>query len=72
MYVAGEPANDRDFLLSRIPDAAARASLVVTLAPVVSTGTLAGTFDIVLATDGRAARAPADLDRRLEALRRSV
>ena len=50
MYVAGEPDNDRDGLLRRVRDPAARASLIVPLspAPQVEGGALAGTFDIVL------------------------
>lgn len=50
MYVDGEPDNDRDGLLRRVRDPAARASLIVALAaaPQVEDGTLAGTFDIVL------------------------
>ncbi|MBI3452971.1 MAG: intradiol ring-cleavage dioxygenase [Rhodospirillales bacterium] len=50
MYVAGEPLNDRDFLLNNVRDSAARASLVVALepAPTVEAGARAGTFDIVL------------------------
>jgi protocatechuate 3,4-dioxygenase beta subunit len=55
MYVAGAPENERDFLLSAIRDARARASLIVALAP-SSTGELAGQFNIVLAGDGRLQR----------------
>jgi len=55
MYVAGAPENERDFLLSRIHDRAARANLIVALNP-SSTGELAGRFDIFLAGDGRLQR----------------
>jgi protocatechuate 3,4-dioxygenase beta subunit len=55
MYVAGAPENKRDFLLSAIRDARARASLIVALTP-SSTGELAGEFNIVLADDGRLQR----------------
>jgi protocatechuate 3,4-dioxygenase, beta subunit len=48
MYVAGEPLNDRDGILMGIRDPAARARLVVPLRPAPESGTLAGTFDIVL------------------------
>lgn len=50
MYVAGEPENDGDFLLNRVRDPAARARLIVKLAPApeVEADALAGTFDIVL------------------------
>ena len=50
MYVAGEPLNERDFLLSRIRDPEARARVLVDLvpAPDVEAGALAGRFDIVL------------------------
>ena len=50
MYVAGEPQNDRDFVLNRVQDEAARKSLIVDLtpAPQVEPKALAGTFDIVL------------------------
>jgi protocatechuate 3,4-dioxygenase beta subunit len=49
-YVAGEPLNDRDFVLSRIEDAKARASVIVPFAPVAGSksGELAARFDIVL------------------------
>ncbi|MGF1641529.1 MAG: hypothetical protein ACFCUO_11330 [Rhodospirillales bacterium] len=51
MYVEGEPLNDGDFLLRRITDPAARAAVLVALAPApeVEAGALAGVFDIVLA-----------------------
>ncbi len=55
MYVAGAPENERDFLLSRIRDRRARASLIVALAPSTE-GELAGEFNIVLAQDGRLQR----------------
>jgi protocatechuate 3,4-dioxygenase, beta subunit len=50
MYVAGEPRNDGDFLLSRIRDPAARARVIVALEPAaaVEPGALLGTFDIVV------------------------
>jgi protocatechuate 3,4-dioxygenase, beta subunit len=50
MYVAGEPLNDRDGVLTGIRDPAARARLIVPLrpAPGAEPAALAGTFDIVL------------------------
>ncbi|MEE8271252.1 MAG: protocatechuate 3,4-dioxygenase [Alphaproteobacteria bacterium] len=50
MYVAGEPLNERDSLLNRVRDPAARARLIVPLepAPDIEPDALAGTFDIVL------------------------
>ena len=53
MYVAGEPDNERDFLLNSIRDPRARAALVVTLrpAPDIEPGALAGVFDIVLSRE---------------------
>lgn len=50
MYVAGEPLNERDFVLNRIADPRARDRLVVALRPHghEEPGSLAGTFDIVL------------------------
>lgn len=50
-YVAGEPQNDRDFLLSRVRDEAERARLIVPLNPAegLEAGALIGRFDIVLA-----------------------
>ena len=50
MYVAGEPQNERDGLLNRVRDEAARRRLIVALeaAPEVEPGALAGRFDIVL------------------------
>ena len=48
MYVAGEPLNERDGVLTSVRDPAARARLVVPLLPAAEPGTLAGTFDIVL------------------------
>jgi len=55
MYVADEPLNQRDALLNSVRDPAARAALIVPLspAPQVEKGALGGTFDIVLARDGR-------------------
>lgn len=58
MYVADAPENERDFLLSRIRDRAARQSLIVALKP-SSTGELAGEFNIVLEDDGRLQRGAA-------------
>lgn len=51
MYVAGEPQNDDDVLLSRVRDAAERARLIVPLvaAEGLEAGALTGRFDIVLA-----------------------
>jgi protocatechuate 3,4-dioxygenase beta subunit len=50
MYVAGEPQNERDFVLRNIRDLRARESVMVRLEPADSLepGALAGTFDIVL------------------------
>jgi protocatechuate 3,4-dioxygenase, beta subunit len=50
MYVAGEPQNERDGLLTSVRDPAARARLIVPLrpAPEVEPNSLAGIFDIVL------------------------
>lgn len=50
MYVAGEPLNNGDFVLGRIRDPLARASVIVVLAPLAhgEPGSLTGTFDIVL------------------------
>jgi protocatechuate 3,4-dioxygenase beta subunit len=50
MYVAGEARNDRDPVLSQIRDPAARAAVIVPLAPTpeFERGALAGTFDIVM------------------------
>ncbi|MGF1610763.1 MAG: hypothetical protein ACFCUQ_15285 [Kiloniellales bacterium] len=55
MYVAGEPQNERDWILGRIRDQAARESVIVALAPAPElgpaapeSGSLTGTFDIVL------------------------
>ncbi len=70
MYVAGEPGNSRDRLLNSIHDERARTSLIVELFPTSGArDALAGRFDLVLASDGRFARAEPGL---LEALRRSV
>lgn len=70
MYVAGEPGNSRDRLLNGIHDERARASLIVELLPAAdATDELAAVFDLVLAADGRFARADPGL---LEALRRNV
>lgn len=50
MYVAGEPLNERDFLLNAVRDPAARARLLVELAPAgdIEAEALAGRFEIVL------------------------
>ena len=52
MYVAGEPLNESDTLLSRVRDPQARARLIVPLTPAeeLETGALLGRFDIVLGT----------------------
>lgn len=49
-FVAGAPDNDRDFLLTRISDPRARASLVVPFAPKPgsSSGELQAKFDVVV------------------------
>ena len=50
MYVAGEPLNERDFVLNAIRDPRARAGVIVPLRPDPhgEAGALLGTFDIVL------------------------
>ena len=50
MYVAGEPRNAGDWILNRVRDERARASLIVDLrpAPDIEPGALMGVFDIVL------------------------
>jgi len=50
MYIAGEPENERDPVLSDVRDPAARARLIVPLqpAPEIAREAVAGTFDIVL------------------------
>lgn len=49
MYVAGEPANERDFVLRAIRDERQRQQVIVTLSAAgPEPGALAGTFDIVL------------------------
>jgi protocatechuate 3,4-dioxygenase, beta subunit len=50
MYVAGEPGNERDFLLNAVRDPERRARLIVELrsAEADEAGALAGTFDIVV------------------------
>ena len=53
MYVAGEPLNEKDFILNSIADAKLRQSLIVSLDPIAKEGALAGLFDIVLVADGR-------------------
>ena len=51
MYVAGEPQNEKDFLLNRIRNPLERESVLVRLEPAdrLEPGALAGTFDIVMA-----------------------
>ena len=50
MYVAGEPLNDKDMVLSRIRDPAARQRVIVPLeeADTIETGALLGRFDIIV------------------------
>jgi len=50
MYVAGEPGNELDGILTGIRDPAARARLIVPLSPspAAEPGALAGSFDIIL------------------------
>ena len=50
MYVAGEPRNDGDVVLSRIRDPAARARVIVPLEPAdaFEPGALLGRFDVVV------------------------
>ncbi len=61
MYVDGEPENERDMLLSRVRDPAERQRLLVALAPNPDDSAhLTGTFDLVLAADGRLGSARAD------------
>jgi protocatechuate 3,4-dioxygenase, beta subunit len=50
MYVAGEPLNEGDFVLSRIRDPAARERVIVQLEPAdaMEAGALLGRFDIVV------------------------
>lgn len=48
MYVAGESLNDRDMVLSRIRDPAARQRVIVTLEDAIEPGALLGRFDIVV------------------------
>jgi len=50
MYIAGEPLNQRDPVLTQMHDSAARAAVIVALAPAseVEPAALAGTFDIVM------------------------
>jgi protocatechuate 3,4-dioxygenase beta subunit len=49
IYVAGEPQNDRDFLLQSVRDPAARAQLVVPFSKSAEGAALAAKFDVVLA-----------------------
>jgi protocatechuate 3,4-dioxygenase beta subunit len=53
MYVAGEPGNDRDFVLKSIrnPEARARVIVALELAAGLEAGALQGRFDIVLSGD---------------------
>ena len=54
MYVAGAPENERDGLLNRIRDRAARESVIVKFEKQTDrTGELVAQFDIVLVADGR-------------------
>ncbi len=50
MYVAGEPGNERDFLLNAIRDERQRAAVIVKLEPAdrIEPGALAGVFDVVV------------------------
>lgn len=52
MFVAGDPANERDFLFRQLGDARARARTVVALVPAEAGAgaSLAGEFEIVLGT----------------------
>ena len=52
MYVAGEPLNDTDVLLSGIFDPRARAGLIVPFERMPGAPTLEAKFDIVLASNG--------------------
>jgi protocatechuate 3,4-dioxygenase beta subunit len=49
MYVAGEPQNDRDFLLQAVRDPEARARLIVPFVKAANSAALAAKFDVVLA-----------------------
>ena len=53
MYVAGEPQNNRDFILNSIQDRELKQSVIVDLKTMGSTGQWTGHFKIVLAADGR-------------------
>ena len=54
MFVAGEPKNADDWIYRSISDTKARDALTVALAPATGTDAkLAGTFDLILAADGR-------------------
>jgi hypothetical protein len=49
MYVAGEPRNDRDFVLNKLRRPDERARLIIPLKPAPKgAGALAGSFNIVL------------------------
>jgi protocatechuate 3,4-dioxygenase beta subunit len=55
MFVAGEPKNADDWIYESIGDKKAREALTVALAPASGPDAkLAGTFDLVVAADGRA------------------
>ena len=54
MFVAGEPKNVDDWIYQEISDSEAREALTVTLSPAATPeAKLAGTFDLILAADGR-------------------
>ncbi|MFQ6022733.1 MAG: intradiol ring-cleavage dioxygenase [Acidiferrobacterales bacterium] len=54
MYVAGAPENEHDWILNNIRDARARERLIVKMEQHADVpGELVGSFDIVLAADGR-------------------
>ena len=53
MYVAGEPLNQRDFVLNSIQDPELRQSVIVDLTAAATEGEWMGHFRIVLAADGR-------------------
>jgi protocatechuate 3,4-dioxygenase beta subunit len=55
MFVAGEPKNADDWIYERIRDKQARDALTVALAPSTDPDAkFAGTFDLIVAADGRA------------------
>lgn len=53
MYVEGAPGNEGDFVLNRIRDPKARASVIVPFERVGDSPELLARFDVVLAADGR-------------------